>query len=332
MRREVKRELTRTGSRRGFTLIELLVVIAIIAVLIALLLPAVQQAREAARRTQCKNNLKQIGLAMHNFHDNNGSLPPGMGPYGCCWGTWQVLVLGFLDQGNVLVKYENWGGSDSVYGDGPAPQSGGTFPRYGAAPNTTNVTARRYSAFTCPSDIPNAPIGTLTNHSYAANWGNTHYGQTTYPGSAVTFLKAPFGQAKDAAVGKRMQGEKLSSITDGTSNTFLMGEVRQGQGSDLRGFTWWGDASGFTTYEMPNSSVADRIYTAGYCNNQPQQKLPCAVSDAANPTRFSSRSNHTGGVHVGMCDGSVRFVSDNIDLTVWRGLSTSQGAEVVSAP
>ena len=332
MRREAKRGLTRIGSRRGFTLIELLVVIAIIAVLIALLLPAVQQAREAARRTQCKNNFKQIGLAMHNFHDSNGSLPPGMGPYGCCWGTWPVLVMGFLDQGNVLVKYENWGGSDSVYGDGPAPQSGGTFPRYSSAPNTTNVTSRRYSAFTCPSDIPNAPFGGLTNNSYAANWGNTTYNQTTYPGTAVTFLGAPFGQAKDTAVGKRMKGEKLSSITDGTSNTFLMGEVRQGQGSDLRGFTWWGDASGFTTYEMPNSSVADRIYTAGYCNNQPLQKLPCAVSDGANPTRFSSRSNHTGGVHVGMCDGSVRFVSDNISLAIWRGLSTSQGAEIVDIP
>lgn len=332
MRRGTTRVRPDRNSNRGFTLIELLVVIAIIAVLIALLLPAVQQAREAARRSQCKNNLKQIGLAMHNFHDSNGTLPAGQGPYGCCWGTWQVLVLGWLDQGAAMALYQNWGGNDSVYGDGLAPQSGGTFPRYGAAPNTTNVTARRYAVFTCPSDTPNAPIGGITNHNYVANWGNTHYGQTTYPGTTVTFLQAPFGTAKDTAAGKRQKGEPLSSITDGTSNTILMSEVLQGRGSDLRGFTWWGDASGFTAYEGPNTTIPDRIYTAGYCDNQPLQNLPCAVSDGSNPTRFAARSRHVGGVHTGMCDGSVRFVSQNINLGTWRGMSTSQGAEVIDLP
>ncbi len=322
----------RTKSRRGFTLIELLVVIAIIAVLIALLLPAVQQAREAARRSQCKNNLKQIGLAAHNFHDSNGTLPAGQGPYGCCWGTWPVLLLGFLDQSNVMVKYENWGGNDSIYGDGPAPQSGGTFPRYGSAPNTTNVTARRYTVYSCPSDMVNAPIGSITNHNYAANWGNTHYGQTTYPGTSVTFQGAPFGTAKNSDVGKRTWGEKLANITDGTSNTILVGEVLQGKGSDLRGFFWWGDASGMTTYESPNTSVPDRIYTSVYCNSQPTQNLPCAVSDASNPTRFTARSRHTGGVHVALCDGSVRFVSDNIHLGTWRALGSASGTEVIDMP
>jgi len=321
------RSFRNVSCRVGFTLVELLVVIAIIGVLVALLLPAVQAAREAARRTSCGNNLKQIGLAMHNSHDTMQTLPPGMGPYGCCWGTWQVLVLRFMEQGNVAELYQNWGGSDTVYGDGLAPQSGDTFPRYSTAPNTTNVTSKRFKSFTCPSDMPNAPFGGLTNHNYAANWGNTHYGQGTYPGTTVTFEGAPFGIGKSQVAGQRMNGERFSSISDGLSNTLMVGEVLQGQGSDLRGFTWWGDASGFTAYEGPNTTIPDRIYTEGYCNNKPLQNLPCAVSDTNNPTRFSSRSRHPSGVQAVMCDGAVRFIPNSININVWRAMSTSRGAE-----
>ena len=106
----------RKFRKSGFTLVELLVVIAIIGVLVALLLPAVQAAREAARRTSCGNNLKQIGLAMHNAHDTTPTLPAGMGPYGCCWGTWQMLVFRYMEQNNVVDHYQNWGGNDSIYG------------------------------------------------------------------------------------------------------------------------------------------------------------------------------------------------------------------------
>ncbi|MFM7919749.1 MAG: type II secretion system protein, partial [Planctomycetaceae bacterium] len=100
--------------QRGFTLIELLVVIAIIAILVALLLPAVQQAREAARRTQCKNNLKQIGLGMHNYESTYGMLPPAMGRFGCCWGTWLVNLLPYVEQTAVFQSYQNLGGSDAT--------------------------------------------------------------------------------------------------------------------------------------------------------------------------------------------------------------------------
>ena len=257
---------------RGFTLIELLVVIAIIAVLIALLLPAVQQAREAARRSQCKNNLKQLGLAMHNYHDVYNVFP--VGQYNCCWGTWMVGILPYIEQAPLFQLYQNSGGNDA------------TGPRYSSAPNTTQVTTRRLAVLTCPSDKDSRPFGNLK----------------------------PYG---------------FRDATDGTSTTLLMAEVLQGNGSDLRGFSWWGDASQFTTYLTPNSALPDRIYTIGFCNNQPERNLPCDVATSANPTMFGSRSMHEGGVQVIMCDGSSKFVSENIDLNTWRAIGTTQGSEVV---
>src|SRR5262245_6025743 len=126
----------RASSRRGFTLIELLVVIAIIAVLIALLLPAVQAAREAARRAQCVNNMKQIGIAFHNYHDTVGSLPSGTS--GCCNGTWQAFILPYMEQGALSNSYNFM------------------TPRYSDPWNTT-VTHSFVNTLLCPSDTPNRP-------------------------------------------------------------------------------------------------------------------------------------------------------------------------------
>lgn len=299
----------KSPRKAGFTLVELLVVIAIIGVMVGLLLPAVQAAREAARRMQCSNNLKQIGLGMHNYHDTFSQFTPAKAD--CCFGTWPVLVMPFLEQGAVASLYQNWGGVDD------------TGPRYGGAPNTTNVTERRFSAFTCPSDLPNKPIGQMTSHNYAVNFGNTGLSQEANL-NGVIFRGAPFVNDKTKKTGMR-------DCVDGTSNTLLVSEVRQGQGSDLRGFFWWGDACQFTTYLTVNSPLPDRIYSLGYCNNA-TPGMPCDITTGENPTMFASRSLHPGGVQSVMADGSVHFFSDSIDLNTWRALSTSNGRESVQIP
>ena len=318
------------NQQRGFTLIELLVVIAIIAILIALLLPAVQQAREAARRSQCQNNLKQLGLAMQNYHDNHKLLPGGVGAFGCCWGTWQVRVLPYLEKGSLAKLYRNSDGNDA------------TGIRYGASPNNTNVTTRRLDSLTCPSDTPNAPLANITNHNYVVNMGNTSFFQTALNG--VQFMGAPFmsytGSTSDdgpvnaaqAVNWPRAYGSPrgLNTINDGTSSTLMMAEVVQGQGNDLRGFSWWGGATGFTTWLSPNSSLPD-VVTGGICGPAAQNPPCTTTSTATAPRMMGTRSRHSGGVQTVYCDGHFGFINNSISYSVWQALGTSRGREPVSS-
>ncbi len=296
-------------SRRGFTLIELLVVIAIIAVLIALLLPAVQQAREAARRSQCKNNMKQLGLAIHNYHDSLGTLPIGYAGDV----TGRGLVKGLLPYLDQAPMFNRW--NESI--------------GYNSEPNQSAISRIRQTVHTCPSDTPAQWYNAIPQYNYAPNYGNTT--NTRQPSlNGVAFSPAPFYFDDDAT--HPAVCFRLRDINDGTSNTLLMMEVRQGAiFQDLRGLTWWGPGSGVTASYTPNSSTPDLMNV--FCSSSPS--LLCTGggsvgnSPASNGAFYVSRSRHTGGVHVLMGDGATRFVSNNIDINTWRNMSTMQGGEVL---
>jgi prepilin-type processing-associated H-X9-DG protein len=294
----------------------------------------------------CSNNLKQLGLAMHNYHDRYGKLPPGVGPYGCCWGTWQAYILPYIEQENMLKLWVNLGGNDT------------TGPGYfgGLSPNNTNITSKRLKILTCPSDTPNALVLTtaqLTLHNYAVNYGNTSFFQA--PLNGVAFGGAPFScyppqwlspspamlaeygqnQPDHDRLGKYgpLAGQPpvaLGQSTDGTSSTLMAAEVIQGQAHDVRGLTWWGGASGFTTWNPPNANAPD-VVTGGFCNVAATYNIPCTtIATNALPRMMAARSRHSGGLNAAYCDCHVAFITNNIDINVWRALSTSRGGEVVS--
>src|SRR5262245_58450421 len=206
------------AKRQGFTLVELLVVIAIIGVLVALLLPAVQSARESARRSKCINNLKQIGLAVHNYENTFRTFP--IGAYDCCYGTWLLSILPYIEQGALYQQYVRPGAMEGFGG-----ANGGDI-RYGTAVNLP-VTRTQIMTYWCPSDTKSANPGVIsgvTFHNYVANFGNTVRGRLNSQG--VMFGGAPFimvinptkvpGFVTDQ---KHPQFVKFADVTDGMSTT-----------------------------------------------------------------------------------------------------------------
>jgi prepilin-type N-terminal cleavage/methylation domain-containing protein len=322
--------------RRGFTLVELLVVIAIIGILVALLLPAIQAAREAARRSQCVNNLKQLGLATTNYHDTYKTLP--FGNFSCCWGTWQMSILPFIEEQQLADMY-SW--------NPKAAADMGIFDqdyRYHSLNLSKNppirnleVVRTRIASLTCPSDDPQvnttvAGDGTgIPYHNYVANYGNTDHLGLDHLGPAspqyIKFLGSPFVGDDWNTYPKRYT--KFRHILDGLSKTMMFSETVQGQEGDMRGFTWWGWSAGFESFAEPNSSVTDYMQSSAYCKpNEPNP--PCVAMSGASRFKAMARSRHPGGVHIAVCDGSVQFVSDSIDLATWRAASTTKGEEVYS--
>lgn len=324
---------TRKPRRKAFTLIELLVVIAIIAILVALLLPAVQQAREAARRASCKNNLKQIGLALFNYHDAHGGLPPSfVVDFGSPGGEWSVhaRILPFVEQGNLYDQAN----LSVPYSD----------------PANAGIASQRIAIYLCPSEVnDNARTdgsGTAIHYpvSYGFNGGTWHV-WTNSSGATGNGAFAP------------NRSFKIRDFTDGTTNTLAFCEVkaytpylRDGDGASATppaadgisalggdfkatsGHTEWVDGrvhqTGMTTTLRPNTIVSHVDGGVSYdvdFTNCREEKSCGGPTYAA----VTSRSYHEGIVNVLLMDGSTRSVSENINLGLWRNLGARNDGSVI---
>lgn len=284
--------------RLGFTLIELLVVIAIIAVLVALLLPAVQQAREAARRAACKNNLKQISLALHNYQATHGVFPPGvLGNRGSRNSgeklhTWQAMILPFVDQSPIYEQYDfNVRFDDSINAD---------------------LVLQKLPVYLCASQNDLVINNQFGPSHYAANAG-------TEPGN-------------DDGLMYPLSNTSFRDVTDGTSNTISTGEISHEIGGWARGAVNSGSGSGGGKGGGGGQGFARgvlRWWQASPNCAQPGFNLPETGCSNNVEQRFQFSSLHVGGCQFSLSDGSTRFISENIDLDLYRALLTRSGSEVV---
>ena len=330
-------------THKGFTLIELLVVIAIIAILVALLLPAVQKAREAARRTQCKNHLKQLGLALHNYVDVNTVLPPGASvdlsvTSTANNGSWGVhgRILPYLEQGSLYDQVDL-----SIAWDFQTPIDGLKIPIYACPSDPKSDQARD----------PGSGKVTLYPTSYGFNYGTWFVFNPTnsqggdglfYPNSKLSFRDAVDGSS-NTLLASEVKGWTPYTRNGGPSTTVRPDTVPQAEtivasGTDFKtntGHTEWPDGrvhhTGVTTTLTPNSNVTysngGTLYEEVDFNSWQEGK----DGSAGSPTYavITARSYHQGTVNAVLLDGSVRSISENIDLSIWRGIGTRAGGEVL---
>jgi prepilin-type N-terminal cleavage/methylation domain-containing protein len=331
--------------RRAFTLIELLVVIAIIAILVALLLPAVQQARESARRTQCKNNLRQWGLALHNYHDTCNVFPPALNNSGRFNSTafyttanrvqntsGFVFLLPYIEQANAYALYDfnQTGSFSNPYG---MPIAGITT----ANPNLA-VTSMALPALLCPSHPTGGEISSsgITTQADFYSRENARRASYAFATGSMTDYSAPHtaysSDVRQGAFGNS-GGAKMRDFTDGTTNTILIGEAWGGARYKTSGsFGPWGLSGTHTCCHLytpsASASVLDATTVAAYVNDF---RINAAYANDAQKRQYAwgYGSGHTGGCQVVMGDGSVKFLSENMDaLTFWRLTYIHDGAIV----
>ena len=257
---------------------------------------------------------------MHNYHTTYRSLP--VGAYSCCWGTWMMAVLPYVEQEALFDTYSYGHMYDTVnasywyWSEKPAGDDEAVCRLY-MSERCAKLTLPRY---VWQDYLPQLrrELRQYGHRLWAVGRRPLRRG-VRHPARVgdVVFQGAPFTESGWSDV--PAQVFKFSDITDGLSNTLMLAEVVQGQGDDppdLRGFTWWGEASGFMTYVPPNSSQPD-VLPSGYCN--PNLNPPCVSPySATQPVMMGARSRHSGGVNTAQCDGSVRFISNEIELGLWR--------------
>jgi prepilin-type N-terminal cleavage/methylation domain-containing protein/prepilin-type processing-associated H-X9-DG protein len=331
--------------RSAFTLVELLVVIAIIGILVALLLPAVQAAREAGRRASCTNNLKQIGIALLNRESAFKKFPPGVMAKQRFSYTYDLVNNGgyewvyFLDY--LMPQLEENNFYQAVGGDKF------NFQNPWSAPSAWPTAAYnvRFSALLCPSDIGDGAMKNMPAFGGApmqfqvsgSNYLGMFSGLNDYGNYKLTGNGDPNSDgtppapptANTRAVFGYYNGTRMADIRDGTSSTIALAEYLTGvDANDFRGGFWTNRAGSQFLYvtQGPNSGAPDNLLTWNNCfcppdnrYNKPQLNLPC-VGGTTDSNFASPRSRHTGGVNVVLCDGSVHFIADDIDLNTWQHL------------
>ena len=282
---------------RAFTLIELLVVIAIIAILIGLLLPAVQKVREAAARIKCANSLKQVGLAMHNYHDANGTFPTANNPV---FGSAFTLILPFVEQDNIR----------RVYDPALSPT---------VAPNNT-VTGLPVKIFICPSMVsPPAPPAAYNTHyaSYAVCVGSNDAWAAPPDNGVIVRANATGGGVIDS-------GKRMTDVQDGTSSTILAGEM----GFQLKDYNF---SSGPYAGQRRGGNTSWAFGYVSYSFGSTKVMLNAVDPPTSVTDRLSAfRSDHTQGANFLLTDGSVRFIRNAIDQPSYTALGTRAGGEVIS--